>query len=216
MSPHGNPSHQASVSGSASASVSKTHGEEPGSIPIQLGDFGCSQAVPPGPEGRQMIAQRVSAGFCPPMKASPGGATDPPSSATANSHSPPATSSPRNPRPLPLRVFASSRETLWPQSREDGRKNHRKSQKDTVPIRRSRLPRTLVMPPISRSPWHAAAFAPKGLRPKSHPPTRLNRVEKRPNHRHFVAPPRKSASNVNSTGLSPLTRFQRSDSLDVD
>ena len=77
MNPPGNPSPHASVSGSASASVSKTHGEEPGSIPIQLGNFGCSQAVPPGPEGRQMIAQRVSAGCHPPMKTSPEGATEP-------------------------------------------------------------------------------------------------------------------------------------------
>jgi hypothetical protein len=73
----GKPSPHASVSVSGSASVSKTHGEEPGSIPIHLGSFGSSQAVPPGPEGRQMIAQRVSAGFRPPMKTSPGGATDP-------------------------------------------------------------------------------------------------------------------------------------------
>jgi hypothetical protein len=61
MNPPGKPSHHAS--GSASASVSKTHGEEPGSIPIHLGNFGSPRAVPPGPEGRQTVAQRVSAGF---------------------------------------------------------------------------------------------------------------------------------------------------------
>jgi hypothetical protein len=43
----------------------------------------------------------------------------------------------------PLAPFASSREPPWPQSQEVGRKNHRKSQKDTVPIRRSRRTDTL-------------------------------------------------------------------------
>jgi len=78
MRPPGKPSPHASVSGSVSASASKTHEEEPDWIPIHLGSFGSSQAVAPGPEGRQTIAQRVSAGFRPPMKTSPGGATDPP------------------------------------------------------------------------------------------------------------------------------------------
>jgi hypothetical protein len=71
MSPPGNPSHHASASGSASASVSKTHGEEPGSIPIRLGPFGPSQSIAPGPEGRQTVAQCVSAGFRPPHENQP-------------------------------------------------------------------------------------------------------------------------------------------------
>jgi hypothetical protein len=69
--PPSNPSPQVSVSGSASASVSKTHREEPDSIPIHLGSFGSSQAVAPSPEGRQTIAQRVSAGFRPHMHTQP-------------------------------------------------------------------------------------------------------------------------------------------------
>ncbi len=64
MNPPGKPSPHASgsPSASASASVSRTHEEEPGSIPMHLGSFG-SQAVAPGPEGRQTVAQRVSAGW---------------------------------------------------------------------------------------------------------------------------------------------------------
>ncbi len=53
------------------------------------------------------------------------------------------------PFPLPPSPFAPSRETLWPQSQKDGRKNHRKSQKDTVPIRRSRRTDT---PPADDEP----------------------------------------------------------------
>jgi hypothetical protein len=49
----------------------------------------------------------------------------------------------------PLAPFASSREPPWPQSQEVGRKNHRKSQKDTVPIRRSRRTDT---PPADDEP----------------------------------------------------------------
>jgi hypothetical protein len=86
MSPSGKPSPH--TSGSASESISKTHGEEPGSIPIHLGSFGSSQAVASGPEGRQTIAQRVNAGFRPPMKTSPGGATDSPLLHTPDSISP--------------------------------------------------------------------------------------------------------------------------------
>jgi hypothetical protein len=47
-----------------------------------------TQSVAPGPEGRQTIAQRVSAGFHPPMKTSPGGATDSPLLHTPDSNSP--------------------------------------------------------------------------------------------------------------------------------
>jgi hypothetical protein len=71
ISPADKPSPHASVSGSGSASVSKTHGKEPGSIPIDLGSFGSPQAVVPGPEGRQTVAQRVSAGFRPPIEIQP-------------------------------------------------------------------------------------------------------------------------------------------------
>jgi hypothetical protein len=178
LSPTGNPSPHASLSGSASASVSKTHGEEPGSIPIHLGTFGPSQAVAPGPKGRQTVAQRVSAGFRPPMKTSPAGATDSPLLHTPDSHSPlgripharfaQAAKTPRQAWNeirssshllcvsaslresffgIPLRVFASSRETLSPQSPEHGCKNHGPSQRDTVPIRGNRLPQTLVRTP---------------------------------------------------------------------
>jgi hypothetical protein len=38
---------------------------------MHLGSFGSSQAVATGPEGRQMIAQRVSAGFRPHMNTQP-------------------------------------------------------------------------------------------------------------------------------------------------
>ena len=69
MTPPGKTSPHAS--GSGSASVSRTHGEEPGSIPIHLGSYGPSQAVAPGPEGRQTVAQRVSAGFRPHMENQP-------------------------------------------------------------------------------------------------------------------------------------------------
>ena len=69
--PTGKPSPHASVSGSGSASVSKTQKEEPAPIPIHLGSLAPSKAVPPGPEGRQMIAQRVSAGFRPTKNTQP-------------------------------------------------------------------------------------------------------------------------------------------------
>jgi hypothetical protein len=36
-----------------------------------------ASGTPTGPEGRQTVAQRVSAGFRPHMKTSPGGATEP-------------------------------------------------------------------------------------------------------------------------------------------
>ncbi len=36
----------------------------------------CSNATAPGPEGRQIVAQRVSAGFCPTIEQAPGGATE--------------------------------------------------------------------------------------------------------------------------------------------
>ena len=49
----------------------------------------------------------------------------------------------------PLAPFAPSPEPPWPQSKEVGRKNHRKSQKDTVPIRRSRRTDT---PPADDEP----------------------------------------------------------------
>jgi hypothetical protein len=66
--------------------------------------------VAPGPEGRQTVAQRVSAGFRPPMKTSPGGATEPlpvrPPKVTRRQQRLRRTT---NPRPLPLRAFASSR-----------------------------------------------------------------------------------------------------------
>jgi hypothetical protein len=73
-----NPPGNASPHASGSGSGSKTHREEPGPIPIRLGSFGSSQAVAPGPEGRQMIAQRVSAGFHPPCTPSPSGAPEHP------------------------------------------------------------------------------------------------------------------------------------------
>jgi len=60
--PADNPSHHASESGSASASVSKTHGKEPHFFPIHLGSYGPSQAVAPSPEGRQIVAHSVSRG----------------------------------------------------------------------------------------------------------------------------------------------------------
>ncbi len=56
----------------------------------------------------------------------------------------PATPSPQD-RPTAPAFFASSRETLSPQSQEDGRKNRKKTQKGAVPIRRNSPPRTLAM-----------------------------------------------------------------------
>jgi hypothetical protein len=67
----GDASPHASVSGSGSESVSTTHREEPGPDPMHLGSLAPSRGVAPGPEGRQMIAQRVSAGFRPRMVSQP-------------------------------------------------------------------------------------------------------------------------------------------------
>jgi hypothetical protein len=100
-----------------------------------------AQAVAPGPEGRQMIAQRVSAGFRPPMNTQPQRGDRFPASSHSGQQLPARTDSSRPLRsrrkdakrgkewhpvfvPSPLRVFASSREPsqLWDEISREGTK----------------------------------------------------------------------------------------------
>ena len=118
-----------------------------------------------------MIAQRVSAGFRPPMKTQPrmGRQIPSPYERQYPIASPEPGNAPEHEADKPQSLeaakvsviaileslcfhrfeirpvcFASSCETLGPQSEEDGRKNRKKTQKDAVPIRPSSPPRTIA------------------------------------------------------------------------
>jgi hypothetical protein len=101
---------------------------------------------PTGAEHRQTIAHGTAVGLRPTRKQAPAGATERPPHRCPDLPPPCRGSPPRRPAPtrnppshdllpiLPLRVFASSRETVGCPPHEDGRKNHKKSQWGTLPL----------------------------------------------------------------------------------